>query len=268
MTDEFNKQIMLDNISFLLNESGKRIGELETEAGVSAGYISRITKEEKMKPGIEFIMKVAESLNISIDTLLNVDLGEMTPTERYLVSFLEKLNKDTLDDKLDWNVETADELNRMETDMNGYVEHPLFNHETFYEESECEYPDEVSRVVFTSRSFGCRTAVKGDCFNLRLKNKSFLYIMNISKSVHNVNDSDAFAKEIWMYTPEVGTSYLCSNKDVSPLAILVENLHLTISERMKHPRIKNELKYIIDSFMEDDMNDDVNENFNDNDIPF
>ena len=58
--------------------------------------------------------------------------------------------------------------------------------------------------------------------------------MNISKSVHNVNDSDAFAKEIWMYTPGVGASYLCSNKDVSPLAILVENLYLTVSERMKH----------------------------------
>ena len=32
MTEEFNKKIMLDNISFLLNESGKKIGELETEA--------------------------------------------------------------------------------------------------------------------------------------------------------------------------------------------------------------------------------------------
>ena len=45
MTDEFNKQIMLNNISFLLNKFDKRIGELETEAGVSAGYISRITKD-------------------------------------------------------------------------------------------------------------------------------------------------------------------------------------------------------------------------------
>lgn len=267
MTDEFNKQIMLDNISFLLNKFGKRIGELETEAGVSAGYISRITKEEKMKPGIEFIMKVAESLNTSIDTLLNINLGEMTPTEQYLVSFLEKLNKDTLKDELDWNIETEDQLNRMETDINGYAEHPLFNYETFYEESQCEYPEEVSRVVFTSRSFGCGTAVAGDCFNLRLKNKSFLYIMNISKSVRNRNDSGDFAKEVWMYTPEVGTSYLCSNKDLSSLAVLVETLYATVSEHMKHPRIKNELKYIIDSFMEDDISDDASDNFND-ELPF
>ena len=51
MTEEFNKKIMLDNISFLLNESGKKIGELETEAGVSTGYISRISKDEKTKLG-------------------------------------------------------------------------------------------------------------------------------------------------------------------------------------------------------------------------
>lgn len=256
MNKEFNKQLMIDNISFLLKEFGKKIGELETEAGVSLGYISRISKEGNTKPGIEFIMKVADSLNTSIDTLLNVDLSEMTPTERYLVSFLEKLNKDTLDDKLDWNRESADRLNRAETDINGIPDHPLLSYETFYEEGECEYPDEVSRVVFVSNTFDCRTYISGDCFNLRLKNGSILYLMNISKSVYTINDSDAFAKEIWMYTPGTGANFLCSNRDTSPLAALVDNLYATVSERMKHPRIKQELQYVIDAFMKDDVSDD------------
>ena len=47
MSKEFNKQQMLDNITFFLQEFSKKIGELETEAGVSPGYISRITKDEK-----------------------------------------------------------------------------------------------------------------------------------------------------------------------------------------------------------------------------
>jgi len=256
MNREFNKQLMLDNISFLLKESEKKIGELETEAGVSAGYISRISKEGNTKPGIEFIMKVAYSLNTSIDTLLNVDLTEMTPTERYLVSFLEKLNKDTLDDKLDWNRESADRLNRAETGINGNPYHPLLSYETFYEESETEYPEEVSRVVFVSNTFDCRTFINGDCYNLRLKNGTILYLMNISKSVHRVNDPDAFAKEIWMYTPGAGINFLCSNVDASPLADLVNSLYTTVSEHMKRPRIKQELKYVIDAFMENDVNDD------------
>ncbi len=256
MTNEFNKQLMLDNISFLLKEFGKKIGELETEAGVSSGYISRISKEGNTKPGIDFIIKVADAFNTSIDTLLNIDLTEMTPTERYLVSFLEKLIKDTLDDKLDWNRESADRLNRAEADINGNSDHPLLSYETFYEESECEYPNQVSRVVFVSNSFDCGTYINGDCYNINLKNGSILYLMDISKSVHRVNDPDAFAKEIWMYTPDTGPSFLCSNRDASPLVSLVDNLYTTVSERMKHPRIKPKLQYVIDSFMKDDVSDD------------
>lgn len=259
---EFNKKLMLDNISYLLKETGKKIGELETESGVSTGYISRISKEGNTKPGIDFIMNVADSLNVSINTLLNVDLTEMTPNEKYLLTFLEKLNKDTTNDKLDWNSESAERLNRAETDINGNSDHPLLSYETFYEEGEGDYPNEVSRVVLVSRSFGCKTYINGDCFNLRLKNGTVLYLMNISKSVHMVNDQDAFAKEIWMYTPGTGSNFLCSNNVISPLADLVDELYATVSENMKHPRIKQELQYVIDAFMKDDLSDD------DNEIPF
>ena len=256
MTKEFNKKLVLDNISFLLKEFGKKIGELETDAGVSPGYISRISKESNTKPGIEFIMKVADSLQTSVDTLLSADLAEMTPTERYLMSFLEKLVKDTVDDKLDWNRESADSLDRTETDINGNPNHPLLSYETFYETSESEYPQEVSRVVFVSNAFGCRTSIHGDCFNLRLKNGSYLYLMNLSKSVYTTNDQDAFVKEIWIYKPGTGRNFLCSNRDSSSLASLADNLYKTVSEQMKHPRIKQELKYIIEAFMNNDMTDD------------
>lgn len=251
MNTEFDKSILLDNIPYLLTESDSRIGTLESATGVSVGYVSRISKDDKVKPGIDFIYNAAKYFNVSIDTLLDVKLGELTPTERYLVSFLEKLNKDTLDDKLDWEVESADSLNRIETDMNGYVEHPLFSFETFYEESETEYPDEVSRVVFTSKSFDCRTAIAGDCFNLRMKNNAILYVMNISKSVYRLKDKDAFAKEIWMYVPDVGKKFLCSNNPESSLAFFVDNLYSTLSERMRHPKIKDEMKHIIDLYMEE-----------------
>ena len=107
MEQKFNKTIIFDNIAFMLKESGKKIGELETEAGVSLGYISRMSKEGNAKPGIDFIMKTAEALNVSVDTLLRVDLSSLTATEKYLISFLEKLVKDTFDDKLDWQTETA-----------------------------------------------------------------------------------------------------------------------------------------------------------------
>ena len=81
-----------------------------------------------------------------------------------------------------------------------------------------------------------------------------------------MNDTDAFAKEIWMYTPSTGANFLCNNRDTSPLSALVDNLYTTVSVRMKHPRIKQELKYIIDAFMKDDVRDDVKDE--DDTLPF
>lgn len=264
MSEEFNKKRMFDNISFMLTEFGRKIGELETSVGVSPGYISRTSKEENVKPGIDFIVNVANALDVSLDTLLNVNMTELTPTEQYLVSFLEKLKNDTVDDKLIWNIESADSLNRQEPDMNGYVEHPLFSYETFFEKSEIEYPEEVSRVVMVSKSFDCHTAIAGECYNLEMKNHSILYIMNISKSVYNTNDINAFAKEIWMYKPRTGSKVLCSNKDSSSLAKMVEDLYRIVAERSKHPKISTDLRYIIDSFMNDDNVNDEEED----DMPF
>ena len=148
MTEQFNPKILFDNIDFLIKSENRKIGEVESEAGVSAGYISRTSKDGGSRPGIDFIMNIAKVLHVSIDTLLKVDISSLTPTERYLISFLEKL----------------------ETDQNGITNHPLFDFHRFYEEGESEYPEEVSRVVFVSNSFGVHTSIHGDCFELKLKN--------------------------------------------------------------------------------------------------
>ena len=55
---------------------------------MSAGYISRNSKDSNSKPGIDFLFRVSEILNTSIDTIMKIPLSELTPTERYLVSFL------------------------------------------------------------------------------------------------------------------------------------------------------------------------------------
>lgn len=252
----FDKKILLENISYLLKEKEMKIGELEAAAKVSTGYISRITKEENSKPGIDFIMNVAEVLNIGMDTLLKVDLSAQTPTERYLISFFDKLIADTTADKLDWGVEKAGTLNRLDTDINGNVSHPLFEYETFMEEGESEYPEEVTRVVFPSHSFDVHTTIYGDCYNLRLKNGAFLYLMNICKSVYRVNDPDAFAKEAWLVGADYSIQFLAGTKDDAVLAYLVTHLYAAVAESMKHPKLQKGAKDAIEAFMRDDFTDD------------
>ena len=254
----FNKTLCFSNIRELLRQnSDVKIGQIEKEAGIRLGYMSRLEKEgNTAEPSMEFIVTAAKLLKVSIDTLITVDLTGLTPTEQYIVSFFDKLKADTLKDKLDWNRETAFNLNRMEADINGWVYHPLFAEETFYEETECEYPQEVTRIVFNSKTFGPRTYICGDCFNLRLKNGTTLYLMDVEKSVHRTGDMTAFAKEAWMFVPHKGCQLLVASQDDTPVAPLLEGLFSIVKERMEHPKVNNDVMYAIDSFMKDDIEDD------------
>ena len=89
MGKSFDKNLMLANIYYLIKEQGRKIGEVENDAGMSSGYLSRVSKDQFTKPGIDFIFNVANILKVSIDTLVGVDLTALTPTEEYLLRFME-----------------------------------------------------------------------------------------------------------------------------------------------------------------------------------
>ena len=255
----FNKSLCLSNIRELLRQNPDvKIGQIEKEAGIRLGYMSRLEKAgNTSEPSMEFVVTAAKLLKVSIDSLISVDFTGLTPTEKYIISFFDKLKADTLNDKLYWNREEAFDLNRVETDMNGVADHPLFNEETFLEETECEYPEEVTRVVFKSKTFGPNTYIAGDCFNLRLKNGVTLYLMNISRSVHRQGDKSAFAKEAWMYAPMSGGECLLASQDDTPVAPQLDLLFSTVKERMEHPKVSRDAMTAIDAFMKGDMSDDV-----------
>lgn len=261
----FNKALCFSNIRELLRQNPDvKIGQIEKEAGVRLGYMSRLEKEgNTAEPSMEFIVSAAKLLKVSIDTLISVDLTGFTPTEQYIVNFFDKLKSDTLQDKLDWNRESAFNLNRMEADIDENIYHPLFSKETFFEETECDYPEEVTRIVFNSKTFGPHTYIAGDCFNLRLKNGTTLYLMDIEKSVHRTNDVSAFSKEAWMYVPYKGSQLLVTSQDDTPVAPLLEVLFSVVKQRMEHPKVNKDVMYAIDSFMKNDLDDDIT-----NDIPF
>ena len=268
MPEEFNNQTLTDNITYLLKELDKKIGEFEAEVGVSPGYISRISKDGGSKPGIDFIINAASALRISIDLLLKHNLTHLTPNEKYLIPFLEKLSEDTLEDKLDWNTETSSWLNRGETDLNGNPTHPLFISDTFMSTDENGFPEEVTNIVFDSHTYGRSTTIEGNCFNVRLKNGAVLYLMNVSDSedIFNLGES---GKEIWMVVPYSKPHFLVSSKGSTSIAGLVDSLYTLVDYQMKKPRVKKEIKYVIDAYMKDDLSDDdSNDSVDDDDIPF
>lgn len=257
MRSEFDKNLTFANISFLLEKKKMKIGELESKAEVSTGYISRTRKDRKTKPGIEFIIKAAYVLNVSIDTLLNIHLAALTPMERYLTTFFEKLKKDTSNDQLSWNKDTADELNQLQLDENGNINHPLFILETSHEKGETDYPDVIERIVMRSHLPDHETHIEGDCFNLKMKNGTTLYLMSVSKTPHHKDNLNIPEKEVWMHAPGLAPRLVASTGEKSSISDLVEDLYFLVAEFSKHPRLEKELKYAIDAFIhDDDLSDD------------
>ena len=104
---EFNKMLCLSNIYHLAKSKNIKIGDLESAAGVSAGYISRLNKADtKTSPSIEMLAVVADMLGVSLDALLYHDYESLTPTEKYVVDFLEKLRSKTHSNEEIWRRET------------------------------------------------------------------------------------------------------------------------------------------------------------------
>ena len=255
MINEFSKEIFMNNIYYLLKAKSMKVGEVEKSIGVSIGYLAKLKKDAGLRPGIDLVIKIAEKLQVSIDTLVGVDMEKLTGTEQYLLCFVEKLKTDTEAEKLEWWRETASGLADVEIDRNGFPEHPFFTCEEFYEDRGGDYPDRVSEVVFVSNAFGPHTAIHGDCYNLRMKNGARLFLADIVKSTYRQTETDVYAKEIWMQTTSAGSQFLCSNRNPQYSAF-VNNLFTAVAEYCKHPRLGAAYRNVIDAFMKDDMKDD------------
>lgn len=62
-----------ENVRYLCKQKGKSIGELETEIGVSKGYLSRIVNLEKAI-NLANLYKVSQILETTIDDLISKDM--------------------------------------------------------------------------------------------------------------------------------------------------------------------------------------------------
>lgn len=128
----FDKAKCIDNIRELLKNSAVRIGQIEKEAGCTAGYLSRLEKDgNKSNPSIEFLCTAASMLNVTIDTLVKGSLLEMTETEKYLMNFIKQLISDTKREAITWEKESASDLANVgfkewDFEPEPIADHPLF----------------------------------------------------------------------------------------------------------------------------------------------
>lgn len=257
----FNKSVCFSNIRELLKDNPDvKIGQIEKDAGIRLGYMSRLEKDDNTaEPSVEFIVTAAKLLNVSVDTLISMDLANLTPTEKYLVNFVEKLKTDTMADKLNWNVISKNEMDRYETDINGNSLHPLITSETVYDTCGGDYPQPFEVNMYVSKTFDLETDIYGDCYDLRMKNGSKLYLMNVAKTKKRTSDVQESVIEAVMYVPGGKRQVLATTKDEYPIGELLKNLYKVVKEHMKHPQVNKDAMYAINAFMNDDLSDDPDE---------
>lgn len=76
--ETYNLNKLIENIYFICNLKGIRIGQLEDELGMCKGYMSKLRKGDRVI-GIHYLIDVANYLNMYIDDLFFYD-----PTEAIL----------------------------------------------------------------------------------------------------------------------------------------------------------------------------------------
>ena len=242
----YNGALVCKNITKLLEDNGKRIGDFESDMLVSTGYVSR-TFKDGAKPNINFLINAAKYFDISLDTLLFRDISLPTPDEKKKYDFLHKLIKDTWDAKLEWQPESSSALNdRVYETSGGGTTHDLF------EMAECgEGKNRVFKPTFISRSFETNTCVFDDCYHLEMKTGATLYIMFVGYS------SDAFdptpdpepVKEVWMVLKDGSKHFLCDSNAKNNVGQSVNELYAVIKRAANCPKSSKEVDDAIDAYL-------------------
>lgn len=115
---DFDRTKLMTNITVLIKEKGMRIGELENRVGISAGYISKMTKaENESMPGVDLIFKLAQELEVSVEALVCGDFNKSNDNLLFLIRFLHSLVEDINIHRDEWRQFTDYKALRTEYDF-------------------------------------------------------------------------------------------------------------------------------------------------------
>lgn len=114
MTENFNRQVVIDNIMALIQSRYLKVGEAEKQLGVSTGYLSRLAKKENDSAlSAEFVWKAAQYFGVSMDSLIRGRIEDEDKVIDYMRRFLNRLIERTNDGALEWKAIHVEEINHM-----------------------------------------------------------------------------------------------------------------------------------------------------------
>lgn len=252
----FNRDRFIANLDYLLANSDKKLGALETESGNNPGYISRMKSgKSPSDPSIEFLMTVSDELNVPLEMLVGSNLTELSATEKFILNFLRKVKDDTLNDTLTWSRETVAELENMDVEYdyqgNPYSPHPLYD----FREKRTE-DDYFAYLEYSSLFYkNCGVKPCNNCYHAQLlPTDQNLYIMECGKGDDRlIWRNDRFFEFYIVTFNQYGGSTvqkLCNTLEVSsPNGVVINELVKAVIMSLTRVHIDTGVKNAINEYM-------------------
>lgn len=231
----FNKSLLGKNIKFLAAQKGIKVGDLESQVEVSAGYFSRLANDDGKNNSslVDTICKVAEKLGTSVNTLISTDLSALTPNETLLSKFFDKLGKDTATSVLIWDLETKTKLD--ECVISG--ENPLF--------SPCNGFNAGTNYYYDSK-FDSDVEPVGDGYRVGVSNKC-LYLFKVKKQ--DISETGFELYFVSKNNDEHKPEPICKAYPESDLYNQIEDLYNAASESSRHVKLSDTVLGTINNYM-------------------
>ncbi len=233
---KFNKSLLAKNIRFLATQKGIKIGELEAEAQVSSGYLSRMLKIEDGGTSsslMDLIVLASSKLDISVDSLLEMDYQNLTPNETYLDHFFEHIFQETQEGSRSWNFETEDML----------LQYPG-KYPSPFVIAQYDNMDYVG-VAFESK-FNPKARLGSGCVYSAI-NGHLLYIV---KTIEEGAFGDEFGYEVYMSdNQKKDTDAMVRTFPEDALYSIIDNIFKEASKASHQVKITRNVRTIIDTYL-------------------
>ena len=104
-----DKYRLLQNIKIMAKRKNIKIGDLEANAQVSKGYLSRLSSPDSGSPSLESMLLIADQLGTTLQVLIDANLSDVGESNQLSIEFLNKMIVDTQNEKITWHwVSTSD----------------------------------------------------------------------------------------------------------------------------------------------------------------
>ena len=240
----FDKNKLFRNIRQLLSSTGVKLGQIEKDAGCQPGYMSRLEKAgNTTDPSVEFVVTAAKELEVSIDLLIYGDFEKMTPTELYILKFLNTLIRDTKNDNMGWKI----------NDLRPYVKTSTYAKTRIEPFSQYIKGVDVGTDSIRYRSLFFSDKIVtcvGNCYKGKLKGSdAMMYIMNCTDSLAGMNEIKQFF-ELYIVDNHKVNPLFCTAQTSEGLISAVDQLYEVVEVSATHIHINDKIRTIIELYLD------------------